>query len=232
MDTTTIIYYGFHVLGFITVLGYILFFAPKYGFKLGKATALTALAYGSMYIWMLALKLIMTGSGGQNIVRAFVFLPLFTVAYAKALKLDVKKSLDLVAAAPCIVQAVSHIGCVWAGCCASWLRVDWGIYNDIAHAKLFPVQICESITAAIIAAMLIAMIVKDKYQGNSNTMPVMLILFGLTRFLWEFMRDNKKLFCSISELALWAIGMAIVGGVWLMMIKIKQNKTQSNTSEV
>ncbi len=223
-----LIYYGFHVLGFIFVLAYILIFSPKYGFKLWKGAVLTALSYGSMYIWMLALKRIITGTGGQNIVRAFVFLPLFVLIYAKLLKLDVKKSMDLVAAAPTIVFAISHIGCVWAGCCETWLQVDWGIYNPVTGTRLFPNQIAESITAAIISALLIVMIIKDKYQGKCNAMPVMLVMYGTTRFMWEFVRDNTKLFWGIGELALWAIGMAIVGGIWLLVDYLKSKKEAKN----
>lgn len=221
---TTIIFYGFHVLGFLAVFAYIMIFAPKYGFNFWKASVLTVLSYGSIYIWMLALKRIITGTGGQNMVRAFVFLPLFVLIYSKLLKLDTKKSMDLVAAAPTIVFGVSHIGCCWEGCCATWLRVPWGIWNPIYETKLFPNQICESITALVVSAILIVMIINNKYKGTCNAMPMMLVLYGSTRFLWEFLRNNEKIFWGIGELALWAIGMAIVGGIWLVIAFAKKKK--------
>ena len=42
----------------------------------------------------------------------------------------------------------------------------------------------------------------------------MLILFGSTRFLLEFLRDNEKLFWGISNLAIHAFIMFVVGVVW------------------
>lgn len=51
--------------------------------------------------------------------------------------------------------------------------------------------------------------------------PLMLILFGFTRFLCEFLRDNYKVFGNISNIALHAAFMFIVGVVWLLVLRKK-----------
>ena len=45
---------------------------------------------------------------------------------------------------------------------------------------------------------------------------------GYSRFLLEFLRDNDKLFLGISELALHALAMALIGAVWLIADKRKR----------
>ena len=47
----------------------------------------------------------------------------------------------------------------------------------------------------------------------------MLMLFGYTRFFFEFARNNEKLFWGISELALHALLAGIVGTVSYFIVK-------------
>ena len=59
----------------------------------------------------------------------------------------------------------------------------------------------------------------------------MLIIFGSTRFVCEFLRDNDKLFLGISNLALHALLMFIVGIIALVIINKKHNKVQMLNQE-
>jgi prolipoprotein diacylglyceryltransferase len=52
----------------------------------------------------------------------------------------------------------------------------------------------------------------------------MLVLFGSTRFLFEFLRDNEKMFWGISNLAIHALFMFVVGVIWIVIQKTKPNK--------
>lgn len=58
----------------------------------------------------------------------------------------------------------------------------------------------------------------------------MLMMFGYTRFLFEFARDNDKLFLNISELALHALLAGIVGTVSYFVVKrYNQKKAVAET---
>ena len=218
-------YYAFHVFGFIGAAIYMLLFTPKYGIERKIALILTVITYTTVYALMLLLYYIATGNfGGQNIVRVFVFIPPIVALYAAAFGINVRKALDLIAPVPCIVHGISHLGCLFPGCCYSRLRVNWGIYNKRVGERLFPVQICEALTAVLIAVILILIMRKNQYDLHGKAMPLMLILFGTTRFIWEFLRDNAKLLWEISDLALWGIGMAIAGAVWLFVDSVIRRK--------
>ena len=52
------------------------------------------------------------------------------------------------------------------------------------------------------------------------------LLFGSSRFLFEFLRDNSKMFWGISNLAIHALFMFFVGVVWLIILAIKKKKTK------
>ena len=62
---------------------------------------------------------------------------------------------------------------------------------------------------------------KRNYVPDGLEYPVMLVLFGSTRFLFEFLRDNEKMFWGISNLAIHALFMFVVGIIWIIVAKKK-----------
>ena len=54
--------------------------------------------------------------------------------------------------------------------------------------------------------------------------PIMLMLFGYTRFLLESARNNDKLFFGISEPAMQAVFAALVGTVWYVTVKKERSQ--------
>ncbi len=56
----------------------------------------------------------------------------------------------------------------------------------------------------------------------------MLILYGGTRFIWEFFADNEKiLFGKISELAIWAFASVVIGVIWFAFVLLKPQKAEA-----
>ena len=109
-------------------------------------------------------------------------------------------------------------------CCESFIEVPWGVYNSYTETRLFPVQICEGITALIIAISVIIMAFRKDFRCRGTTMAWMWVMFGSTRVIWEFFRANEKLFWGLSELALWSIALAVAGVIWLVLDKKKGEK--------
>lgn len=212
------LYFWFHIFGFVAAVIYILIFSRKFEIPLKKSLPLIVLAYVTVYALMLLLFYLITGYfGGQNIIRIFIFLPFVVFYYCKALNIPAEKAMDFVSPIPCIIHGISHIGCIFEGCCFSNIQTRFGIYNPVTKTTLFPVQLLETAVALIIAGYFIIKLKRHRYSLSGKAMPEMLILFGVTRFLLEFLRDNEKLFWGISELALWALGAALLGLVWLLI---------------
>ena len=212
------IYYSFHIIGFIATLLYLYWVFPKYGVNRVRGFALAACTYLTAYALMLILFWVITGDfGGQNVIRIFLFVPLILLLYAQTFGVDFKTSLDFAAPVLCIAQAFGKIGCTISGCCESFWEVSWGVYNPYTETRLFPVQIAEGITALIIAITVIAMASRKGFRCGGRTMAWMWVMFGPTRVIWEFFRANEKLFWGLSELALWSVALTVAGALWLIL---------------
>jgi prolipoprotein diacylglyceryltransferase len=220
-------YYIFHIIGFIATLLYLFWVFPKYDVKRFRGFALAACTYLTAYALMLVLFWIITGDfGGQNVIRVFLFVPLILLLYAKTFDIDYKVSLDFAAPVLCIAQAFGKIGCTISGCCESFIEVPWGVYNQQTETTLFPVQICEGITALLVAVCVVLIAKRRGFRCGGITMAWMWVMFGSTRVLWEFFRANEKLFLGLSELALWSIALTVAGIVWLVLDKRKGEKKE------
>ena len=214
------IYYNFHILGFIASLIYLYLVFPKYKVNRLRGFGLAACTYLTAYALMLVLFWIITGRfGGQNVIRVFLFLPLILLLYANTFDVDYRTSLDFAAPVLCIAQAFGKIGCTLSGCCESWWEVSFGVYNPDTETTLFPVQIAEGVTALLIAVAVIVMAGRKNFRAGGRTMAWMWVMFGPTRVIWEFFRANEKLFWGLSELALWSIALTVAGVLWLILEK-------------
>ena len=224
-----LIYYLFHILGFVLVFLFNIWYGNKRKISPVKSVVTTLLVYSTTYIWIYILFWIESGFtvwGGNNIVRGFVYIPLLAYPVAKLLKIDFSKICDFIAPCVCLSHGISHIGCIFAGCCEGY-PCTWGIYNAAYDTTLFPVQLFECATALAILAILVSMSKKRNYKTDGKSYPIMLILFGTTRFLWEFARNNEKILLGCSSLAFHALFMAIVGTITLYCIRHKQNRRKT-----
>lgn len=219
-----ILYAAFLCLGFVVVIAFNLYNCKNYHISRWKALVLTLVVYVLAFGWMFVLFWAETGFrtwGGFHHVRVFVWLPIIVWPVSKLLKLDWVQSCDFVAPCLCINHGIGHLGCIFAGCCNGY-SCSWGMYNPSLGYNTFPIQLIESITALLIAVVVWQYERKKKFEVDGLAFPLMLMLFGYTRFLFEFFRDNNKLFWGISSLALHALFAALVGTIAYIVIKRKQ----------
>lgn len=220
------IYDLFHPIGCVALYLFVIWIGKKQDVKIGKTTLVVLMAYPILYLWMYVLCWVDTGFrnfGGNNIVRVFVYIPLIGLAVSKILKLDWKKVLSILAFAPLVQHGVSHFSCILVGCCAGYPS-NWGIYNPSRETICFPMQPIEAIAAWIILGILLYRLKKKQYQPDGLECPIMLVLFGSSRFVFEFFRDNNKLWLRFSGLAFHALFMFVVGLAWILYTKNKKKQ--------
>lgn len=219
----------FFVLGFVSVLLGLLWFGKKLSLPLWKIAVTVLIVYPLVVLWMFIMFWMESGFhtwGGNNIVRIFIYVPLFGLPVAKWLKIDNKRMLSLLSFGPLLVHGVSHFGCIFFGCCSGF-PCSFGIYNPFYEDIRFPIQPIEAITAVAIVAYLFIRARKKNYIPDGFEYPIMLVLFGSTRFVFEFFRYyDQRLFWVISNLAIHALFMFVVGIVWIVILKRKR-KTQT-----
>lgn len=216
----------FFALGFVSVLIGLIWFGKKLEFPLKKVAALVLVVYPLVVLWMFIMFWMESGFttwGGNNIVRVFVYVPLIGLPVAKWLKMEKYRALSLLSFAPLLVHGVSHFGCIFFGCCQGY-PCSWGVYNPFYQDIRFPTQPIEALTAVAIVFYLFYRAKKRNYIPDGFEYPVMLVLFGSTRFLFEFLRDNEKMFWGISNLAIHALFMFVVGVIWIVIAKKKSKE--------
>ena len=220
------LYRACYVLGFVAIFVFNTIYAKKYTIKPLKALVFTVVSYVLIFMWSYILAWVMNGFqwGHHNAIRVYIWMPLVLLLTSKLFHVDFKKSLEFIVPSTCIVYGIARIGCIFPGCCYGHFA-KWGMYSAQAMYHCFPVQLCEAITALLIAVLIIHLAKRKAYSFEvCDLYPLMLILYGGTRFLWEFAANNEKVIGNISELALWALATFIIGCVWLTVVLIKKRK--------
>ena len=223
---TNLIYYAFHIAAFISVFLMAQWLGKKVGVAKLKSFLLVLIIYPLMYVWMLFYFWMESGFktfGGQHIVCIFVYAPILAWITGKILKIDLNRMCFIIAPLFPLNHAIGHLGCFFAGCCGGYPS-DWGFYHPIREIFYYPIQPVESAVAAAIVIGLIALAKKKSFRPDPIFYPLMLVLFGSTRFILEFFRNNEKILWGCSSLSFHALFMALVGVLTIIIIKLKEKK--------
>lgn len=97
-----------------------------------------------------------------------------------------------------------------------------------SETYLFPNQPIEALAAVAIIIILLIRARKNNYVPTAETYPLMLVMFGSSRFLFEFLRNNEKILLGCSALSFHALFMFAVGVIALVIIKKKKNMQKEN----
>lgn len=225
----SLFYYIVFFSTFLLVIIYMIIGSKKFKIPRKKAVPFTIIVYAVSLVWMFVLCWAESGFknfGGNNIVRVFVWVPLVALPVSKLFKIDWEKSCDYLA--PCVpLMQTTHWGCIFAGCCHGY-PCSWGIYNPVLNENTFPNQILEALVALCVVINVWRYIKKRNFDAKGLAYPLMLILFGYSRFLLEFLRDNEKLIFGISSLAFHALFMALVGTAAYFSIDERNKKRKMN----
>lgn len=103
---------------------------------------------------------------------------------------------DLLLPSVAVAQGFGRVGCFLAGCCyglptSSPLGVVFPVGSGApAGIPLWPVQLFSAVGDWLIAAVLLWIAKKDRAPGGVTT--AYLLLYGVGRFLIEFLRDDER----------------------------------------
>jgi phosphatidylglycerol:prolipoprotein diacylglycerol transferase len=123
--------------------------------------------------------------------------------------------------------AFGRIGCTMAGCCFGRpTDLPWAVaFTNPAslaplHVPLHPTQIYESLSGFAIFGVLY--ITRDRFRTPGTRFWTMLILYGVARFLLEFLRDDPRGFLgSFSESQIVSVALFAYAVVSLLAVRAK-----------
>ena len=231
-------------------VGFTVFWAKNYKVSRLKAfpIAITSQFLGFALVFLLTwIENGFTGFGAQNAVRAYMFNILFGFLEAWIFRVDLLTVLDFQAATIPLCYGIGHFACLIPNCCAGFHYQKGSAGYAIAHALTgtdqLPIQIFESVTALLIFATIVVIAIKTRFKVTGYLFALYHVLYGGTRFLWEFLRDNEKIIkfapmngavssyennsiavWGISSLALWALGIFLVGVIMFVCFSIYHRK--------
>jgi len=219
------VYLAFMWVTYLVIIAFLVAYRKHYGLSLKQGFLIPAIAFPPAYLMLLVVSWAEHGFtqwGANNMVRIFVLLPIVAVIAAKIIHVPFNTVADYIAPAVSMIQAFGHLVCPVAGCCYGY-PCDWGFWNRQTGDYRFPNQWLECLVALIIVFLCMGYAKRHHYDGSGRVYPLFLLLFGSTRFLLEFLRDNEKLFWGISELALHAAFMVLAGAVWWRVLNRRKS---------
>lgn len=219
------VYDVFFYMSLLTVLWGLTWNGKRMGVPLKKTLLTILILYPFMFLVLFTLFWVESGFtrwGGSNMVRIYVYMPLAAIPVAKLLKMELKKMLAMLSSGILLAYAIGHIGCIFEGCCCGYV-CKFGIYNPSNQDIRFPSPILEVLCTVAVIVYLFRRAKNRNYVPDGREYPVMMVLYGTSRFLCEFLRDNKKLVLGISGLGFHALFMVVVGIIWIEIMKRKEN---------
>lgn len=149
-------------------------------------------------------------SGGLSILGAVIAIIGTLTIYFFYAKLPILPVLDRIALYTPLLQSISRLGCLFAGCCyGKPTDLPWGIvyenYDSLAplHIRLHPTQIYSSL---FLACSFIVLLCFDRFYSRKNSgqlLALYIMLISLERFIVDFFRDDREFFTHPNE---WLFG--------------------------
>lgn len=197
--------------------------AKKYGITLWKivpvAFILTVVGTLSTYAWFFIENL---HFGGRSFYGAVFLVPIVFLAIAPLVKIPYGQLTDLLAPAECVMLSFMKVQCLVTGCCAGRTL----LVTDGGEVVRFPSQAVELVAAYAIAIALLLMSYKAGHR--EKIYPWYLILYGASRFVLNFFREEWELYEGGMPPfgTVWSAVAVTVGIVWIVLYNKKRKATK------
>lgn len=145
--------------------------------------------------------------------------------YSSKNRLCVWKVLDVCSVSILIGHSIGRIGCFMNGCCFGIPNPRWGIEFSpqsfagmfYPHQKIIPTQLISSISLFIFFLIFIYLYRHRKFEGQIFCL--YLVVYGVFRFLIEFLRGDPRPFIGGLSLFQWMSLGLILAGTSLYILK-------------
>lgn len=158
---------------------------------------------------------------GTSFYGAVFFPPLIMVLLALLLRVPPLALLDLCAPAECVMLAILKMQCAVNRCCVGILLT---ITADGTYIR-FPSQIIELLNALALMVVLLRLIRKGTWQGRIY--PIYMLLYGITRFILNLLRDTKPFLLGLPAGNFWSLVAIVIALIWLRLAHPQKGVAES-----
>ncbi len=228
MNKGLVFYYLFILLGAVLAVAVGFFIAKRNGLHKRAAAIfiLTGLVTGILGAMLMARiqGLVMNLAGfsftasNMRIFGGLLFTPIFLIFPVKYLAGDYDTVIDGMVPGLFLLLGFAKLGCYSNGCCFG-IPFAHGVYSHYIGAEVFPVQLLEAASCFILSViMFFAVLNKKRRKGTAY--PWALILYGVVRFIVEFLRycpeNERTFFFGVNFWQMFSVISVISGIVWLI----------------
>ena len=171
------------------------------------------------------------GSEGFVVYGGIISGVLCCMLYCKVKKLKFLDYFDIVMPEVALAQAFGRIGCFLAGCCYGRETTSrFGVVfpeGGLAPAgvKLIPTQLISSAGDFLIMIVLLLYYRKNKKDGTPGNVGFLyMLLYGVGRFLVEFLRNDNRGGAWMFSTSQWISMVILAGGIVLYLVNKKRHK--------
>ena len=205
----------------------------QYGFRAGLAVVFTILAALQGIIGLKVLyaieRVVRNGSWkelsfrGQSLFGSLyssvVLVPLLALIFRKR----ARDMLDFIAPTWLLMLIFTRLGCFQSGCCGGRLM----FFGDAPLS--LPVQLFEVICDLLILSFCLWLDRPGKAPASRgrDIYPIMLILYGPSRFLLELLRYNEPFVLGLTGAQLHSIFFFVIGVIWFVCSRGKESLKKS-----
>jgi len=157
------------------------------------------------------LEILLINRGGLVFYGGFIFAITAGLLFAKTNRISISNTADLIAPFVALGHAIGRIGCFLNGCCYGKPTLSHlGVGFPGSSIKVWPTQIFSSIGLLLIFMVLLFIQKRRAFKGQ--VISLYIILYGLFRFLIEFLRgDLAPVLYGLTTAQLVSMAMIIVG---------------------
>ncbi|MFH0917861.1 MAG: prolipoprotein diacylglyceryl transferase [Candidatus Omnitrophota bacterium] len=166
-------------------------------------------------------EMVMLQHGGLAWFGGLIFGLSVAVWFIKQHKMDLLKTLDLVAPFIALGQAIGRIGCLLNGCCFG-RESEFGLYFKVFDRILIPTQLYSSLLLLLIFIILRFKQAREHLRGEIFCS--YLFLYSLKRFFIEFLRnDSPRIFYGLTFFQILCLAMFFISlGLFIKLFVIKK----------
>ena len=174
------------------------------------------------------------GSSGFVVYGGIIIAVIAIILYCRIKGYSFFRYFDLLMPSVALGQAFGRLGCFCAGCCyGKETDLAWGIVfpeGSFAPAgvPLIPTQLISS--AGDFAIMIILLLFSKKAKKVGDVGALYLLLYGIGRFLVEFLRQNEQGGFGIFTTAQW-ISLVFIAASVVLFIRNRKGKHAENYQE-
>ena len=167
------------------------------------------------------LEIIMLQHGGMAWFGGVIFGTSGAILFIRKHKMNLLRSLDLLAPFIALGQAIGRIGCLLNGCCFG-RESKFGLYFKLFDQVLIPTQLYSSLLLLLIFYIL-------RFKQDHKHLPgeifcSYLFLYSLKRFFIEFLRnDSPRIFYGLTFFQILCLVMFFTSlGMFIKLFRVKK----------